>query len=211
MRFSLSTADPVVANERSAIANAYLRRLFQELRRGPQTLSQKQVVALSGDVYRLVVEKFDENPGTPDRWAAFKALSRAAQEGRLVSPPKVTTEVFFDERRLRSKTTENPGKGRLNSLRRFLHDIGGVAIGRQHGKDPNHAWRHWLKGKLREAGVPDSVSDGITGHAPGTEGAAYGGVSLKAMADALAKLTVPKPPGAREGSAEDFAAPIAAE
>lgn len=99
--------------------------------------------------------------------------------------------LFFDERRLRSKTSENPGKGRLNSLRRFLHGIEGVDIGRAKGKDPNHAWRHWLKTKLREAGVADSVSDGITGHAPGTEGAAYGGVSLKAMADALAKVAVP--------------------
>jgi len=525
VKFSYFTTDEHVAGQRQGIADAYLKGVQDELRRGPQTLSQKQLVALSGDVYRLIVEKFDENPGTPDRWAAFKALSRAAREGRLALPPTITADVpdertqvgsligapttaavnalppdasaapsalecrygvlvdwilaekgivvsdasraallaaadaaatdaarrlkraaggdwtpdpkaarfpdwspqrtpepspeavqktrkggaagrltwdalitawegqhkarrgrasvrsewrqrvlkfadwakaapasitddhvrkwrdrrlkdvtavtvnadlmmlrtmyshaigekllagpnpaadtrvsgarraahrmngfnddeaalilaaamrmhdyrkwvpllcaftgsrvsavmnlrpgdvkqvssyhvvefssdagpiktrvserqvpihtdildagflafvakrakeprlFFDERRLRSKTSENPGKGRLNSLRRFLHDVDGVAIGRAKGKDPNHAWRHWLKSKLREAGVSDSVSDGITGHAPGSEGAAYGGVSLKAMADALAKVPVPtveKPPEPRE-------------
>lgn len=74
VKFSYFTTDEYVAEQRQALAFAYLQGVYAELRRGPQTLSQKQLVALSGEVYRLMVEKFDENPGTPDRWAAFKAL-----------------------------------------------------------------------------------------------------------------------------------------
>src|SRR4029078_12142199 len=40
---------------------------------------------------------FDANPGSPDKWAAFKAISRAAREGRIASPPTITTELT-DER-----------------------------------------------------------------------------------------------------------------
>ncbi len=58
---------------------------------------------------------------------------------------------------------------------------------------PNHGWRHWLKARCGEAGVPDRVSDAITGHAPRTEGARYGtgeGMSLAAMAAQLEKVRV---------------------
>lgn len=104
--------------------------------------------------------------------------------------------LFYDEHAAtsgnqRRRQRHNPGKGRLNSLRRFLHGIDGIIIGRATGCDPNHAWRHWLKSRLREAGVSDSASDAITGHAPRSEGAAYGGTSIKAMHDALSRVAVP--------------------
>lgn len=102
IRFSLGTTDVGVARQRVGLATAHLENLYAELRRGPQTLSQKQVVALSGEVYRLVVERFDENPGSPDRWAAFKALSRAAREGRIASPPGVTADVPDDRQHVPS-------------------------------------------------------------------------------------------------------------
>lgn len=53
---------------------------------------------------------------------------------------------------------------------------------------PNHGWRHLFKTIGREAGIADSVLDAICGHAAKTVGGAYGGVTLKAQADAIAKF-----------------------
>lgn len=50
---------------------------------------------------------------------------------------------------------------------------------------PNHGWRHLFKTIGREAGIADSVLDGICGHAARTVGGSYGGVSLKAQKDAM--------------------------
>lgn len=84
INFSLRTRDPRTAKARSGAATAHLEHLFRGIRAGPSPLSFKQCVALSGEVYRLFVDKFEDNPGPPDTWAAVKALNRAAREGRLL-------------------------------------------------------------------------------------------------------------------------------
>ncbi|WP_292236958.1 tyrosine-type recombinase/integrase [Mesorhizobium sp.] len=66
-----------------------LERAYEALRVGPTTLSQRQIIALSGEIYRLYVDAFQENPGTPKDWASFKALNRAAREGRLDNLPSI--------------------------------------------------------------------------------------------------------------------------
>ncbi|CAG0987810.1 hypothetical protein RHIZO_02084 [Rhizobiaceae bacterium] len=53
---------------------------------------------------------------------------------------------------------------------------------------PNHGWRHLFKTVGREAGIADSVLDAICGHASRTVGGSYGGVTLKAQADAMRKF-----------------------
>jgi integrase len=53
---------------------------------------------------------------------------------------------------------------------------------------PNHGWRHRFKTVGREAGIDSRVLDAIQGHAPRTEGEGYGEVSIKALADAMAKF-----------------------
>ena len=53
----------------------------------PVTLSHKDMVALSGEAYRLYCKVHEENPGEPLSWRYHKALDRAALEGRLASPP----------------------------------------------------------------------------------------------------------------------------
>lgn len=101
--------------------------------------------------------------------------------------------LFFDEGNTRRSSGQyNPGKGRCERLAAWVRSLEGIKVGREHGKDPSHAWRHWLKTALRGAGVADSTSDGITGHAPRTQGAGYGHVELDAKAEALAKVAVPQ-------------------
>ena len=87
IKFSLRTRDPAVAQYRSAVANTQVARYFGAWRGGATTLSQRLLVGLSGEVYRLYVEKFQDNPGDPADWAAFKAFNRAAAEGRLLNAP----------------------------------------------------------------------------------------------------------------------------
>jgi len=53
---------------------------------------------------------------------------------------------------------------------------------------PNHGWRHAFKTVGREAGIEDSVLDGICGHAAKSVGGSYGEVTLKAQTDAMAKF-----------------------
>jgi integrase len=50
---------------------------------------------------------------------------------------------------------------------------------------PNHAWRHSFKQIAARNGIPDGMSDYITGHAPATEARGYGAPTVKDMADAL--------------------------
>ncbi|UDL87261.1 hypothetical protein LGH82_18885 [Mesorhizobium sp. PAMC28654] len=87
--FSLGTSSKLAAKVRTSIAVAQLERAYQAIRAGQVTLSQRQIVALSGEIYRLFVESFQENPGTPQDWASFKALNRAAREGRLENLPPI--------------------------------------------------------------------------------------------------------------------------
>lgn len=65
------------------------------------------------------------------------------------------------------------------------------------GIKPNHAWRHTFKTLAVAAGVPDRVSDAITGHAAKSVGAGYGTVPLRAKLEAIRSLprwTIPGGP-----------------
>jgi integrase len=50
---------------------------------------------------------------------------------------------------------------------------------------PTHGWRHTFKQTAARHSISDRVSDAITGHAPPTEGRAYGAPTLADMANAL--------------------------
>ena len=84
----------------------------------------------------------------------------------------------------------NPGKGCANHLREWLHSLD-LPIGREHGLDPNHGWRHWIKRAAADVGIEDRTIDAIVGHAPATVGSRYGGVSVRAMKAALEHINPP--------------------
>ncbi len=85
--FSLETDDLTVAEARQANALDHVRRLFELTEAAPTSLSHKDMVALSGETYRLYQEIHRDNPGEPDAWMYHNALSRAALEGRIKNPP----------------------------------------------------------------------------------------------------------------------------
>ena len=94
VKFSLRTRDLNVAKAREAVARSELHKLFNAVGRGPTTITYRQMVGLAGIVYRLFAETFGENPGRPEKWAAWKAFNRAAGEGRIISAPSVQAEPF---------------------------------------------------------------------------------------------------------------------
>lgn len=88
--FSLETEDRTIAEARQANALDHFRRLFELTEADPIHLSHKDLVALSGETYRLYQEIHSDEPGEPSAWMYHKALSRAALEGRIANPPPAT-------------------------------------------------------------------------------------------------------------------------
>jgi integrase len=92
VRLSLRTADPSAFTIRAAYLTGHLERIYEGARRGPVTLSYKQIVALSGEIYRLFINRFQDDPGSPDMWAAVKGFNRVAREGRAQHVPLLAPE-----------------------------------------------------------------------------------------------------------------------
>ncbi|NNM72419.1 hypothetical protein [Enterovirga aerilata] len=89
VKFSLKTRDPDVSKARSGLAEEQLRRVYDALRQGPRRQTNKNLVALSGAAYRLLITKFGDDPGLPDGWIAFKGINRAVFEGRVPGAPPI--------------------------------------------------------------------------------------------------------------------------
>lgn len=99
IKLSLRARDPIAAKVRATAFYAQLDRIFSSLRGGPINLDFKQAVALSGEIYRLVVEQFERNPGVPEDWEAWKAFHWAAMEGRVPNPPTISWQEIMNERK----------------------------------------------------------------------------------------------------------------
>lgn len=98
IKLSLRVRDPVSAKVRVTAVSAQLDRIYASLRNGPVELSFRQAVALSGEIYRLVVERFEMDPGVPEDWEAWKGFHWAAMEGRIPNPPTISWREIMNER-----------------------------------------------------------------------------------------------------------------
>jgi len=74
IQFSLRARDPEEAKARYAVALERYFSFLKSLRKTPARLAQKQVVALSGEVYRELVTTFENDPGPEDRWEYLAGL-----------------------------------------------------------------------------------------------------------------------------------------
>ncbi|WP_157196417.1 hypothetical protein [Methylobacterium sp. 88A] len=98
IKLSLRVRDPAAAKARIGAVTSQLERIFASLRAGLTELSHREAVALSGEIYRLVVERFEMDPGNPGDWEAWKGFHWAAMEGRIPNPPSITWQEIMDER-----------------------------------------------------------------------------------------------------------------
>ncbi len=101
----------------------------------------------------------------------FPAFVQAAPPGHLFLKPAADGDVL----------------GPLQGVKNRLSEFGRSVV---HDKNvaPNHGWRHRFKTAGIEAGMGDRVVDAIQGHAPRTAGDRYGEVTMRAMAEAIARL-----------------------
>src|ERR1700722_14233485 len=82
----------------------------------------------------------------------------------------------------------NPRKARYVKTREHLAAwIRGLGINDTEVR-PNHAWRHTFKQVAARNGIPDGMSDYLTGHAPATVARGYGAPTVNDMAEALKKF-----------------------
>ena len=117
VKFSLRTRNLDVAKAREGVARSELHKLFNAVGRGPTTISQRQMVGLAGSVYNLFADAFGENPGKPEKWAAWKAFNRAAGEGRITSAQSVRPEPFDEVEAAKNRFGADLTTG-INSLPR---------------------------------------------------------------------------------------------
>lgn len=81
VKASLRTRDPREAKVRFSTALTALNDYWEAVRKGPQKLSQKDAVALAGEIYRTFVKAFEENPGSYERWANVLEMNDQAKAG----------------------------------------------------------------------------------------------------------------------------------
>jgi integrase len=90
-----------------------------------------------------------------------------------------------DDRNAEEADITNPKQSRAvgarNGLAAWIRSIGIT----DKEVSPTHGWRHAFKQIAARHNISDRVSDAITGHAPPTEGRAYGAPTLEDMANAL--------------------------
>lgn len=82
LKASLGTKDPTLAKQLFLDKERQVAKEWKTLRSKPEPLPHKQLIALSGKVYRKIIERFDENPGSPSTWQNIVALAeRVAASG----------------------------------------------------------------------------------------------------------------------------------
>ncbi|ACA15983.1 integrase family protein [Methylobacterium sp. 4-46] len=99
--------------------------------------------------------------------------------------------LFYNPVRRRTDAKKPSHKIVAKNVATWVQGLG-LQVGRQHRKDPSHAWRHRFKTLARAARIEDSVADAIVGHAPGSVAKAYGTVTLATMHEAVSRIPIPK-------------------
>lgn len=80
VKISLGTKDPQLAKSLFSDKEREVSKRWGVLRSAPEALTQKQIVALSGKVYRKIIERFDDQPGTPTLWQNIIRLANQVAE-----------------------------------------------------------------------------------------------------------------------------------
>lgn len=97
-KLSLRTRDPETAKRRTALIAGHLHQLARAVTEGPRPLSQRQAVALAGDIYRWLVGEWEDDPGTAERWTITPRVIRGMPESELAALLDPLARRFLDRR-----------------------------------------------------------------------------------------------------------------
>lgn len=100
VKVSLRTREPSVAKARTGIAEAHLQQVWEALKAGPKRLTHKQIVALSGELYKTFAEILEDDPGATAMWQKVIEDNEAAQKGAFANPLRI--DLSDEDRRLAS-------------------------------------------------------------------------------------------------------------
>lgn len=107
------------------------------------------------------------------------------EQGFLEVAAAATGYIFYDPARRRGGSDENPQSKKVGEfLAKWVREIGVDHPAVQ----PNHGWRHRFKTVSRNVRMDPEIRDRIQGHAPRTEGEAYGDVSPSATLREIRRL-----------------------
>jgi integrase len=92
--------------------------------------------------------------------------------------------LFYDPKRSTGKAKTPQSEQRAIKLADWVRKETGL----DKNVDPNHGWRHTFKTKALEVGIPDRISDAITGHSSASVARSYETPTVGMKADALARF-----------------------
>lgn len=83
VKVSLDTREAREAKQRFAVAYSAIQTFLSALKEGPKPLTQKQSLAIAGEIRAAFIEAFDDDPGEPEVWASVESMNKAALSGQL--------------------------------------------------------------------------------------------------------------------------------
>ncbi|CAA2159872.1 Tyrosine recombinase XerC [Methylobacterium brachiatum] len=195
------------ADEASAILRA--ARHLQPGRELPQTLAAKRWVpwllaftgARVGEIVQLRRQDLrrEKVEGYPAGVWVLRITPEAGavktKQAREVPLHQQLVELGFpafvksvgEERLFLVPDAEGGIAGPLQAVKNRLGEFGREYVS-DRGVSPNHGWRHRFRTVGTEVGIPGNVIDALCGWSAKSVGERYGSVSLKARADAIARL-----------------------
>lgn len=100
------------------------------------------------------------------------------------------TPLFYQPAAARKGSLSHPLASQMGSkLAKWVRELGVTEV-----ESPNHGWRHRFKTLARRVGMDPEARDAIQGHAPRSEGQAYGHWPVDALRVEVEKLSVYKWP-----------------
>jgi len=94
------------------------------------------------------------------------------------------TPLFYDPDAVRKGSETHPLPKQMGSkLAKWVRELGVTEV-----QSPNHGWRHRFKSLARRVGMDPEARDAIQGHAPATEGQAYGEWDMETLRAEVEKL-----------------------
>lgn len=119
VRVSLATNNQATAKARHSQAAAEAAKLWESVRRGPVTLTQRDTAAISKSVYDRFIALAGSNPGGERRWLDFIAWSEAARNGSVMATATVWPESLpaeFWPAELLANRLEAPGSNTVEDV-----------------------------------------------------------------------------------------------